>query len=209
MSVSALIAHVGSSKEAFNEFEEKQKAVIAYFVEKGMTRGLRLKWSEIQIAVTSYHNKEVEVRQNPDRVLLYDDYVAEYKDPQTNGLHHKCIEFKGKSCVLIPGKQEWALTRLESQGVRKDTIEASSDLAFTDTMLEDTFEDMALTMFESLPQATGKTLPQVLNGVVISTRIPLPIDNGEKKGNGSSGSNGAIPLADVDVDDDLVHFLTY
>ena len=127
MSLSALIAHVGSSKEAFNEFEEKQKAVIAYFVEKGMTRGLRLKWSEIQIAVTSYHN-EVEVLQNPDRVLLYDDYVAEYKDPHTNGFNHKRIEFQGKSCVLIPGKQEWALTRLESQGVRKDTIEASRSI---------------------------------------------------------------------------------
>ena len=94
--------------------------------------------------------------QDPDEVVPIADYKAEYGNPATNGTGHKCIQWQGELCVVIPAKRRWKVHRSQVMEAALSQTTDNGDFVLTANQLEEQLEIMGDSL---LPfEATGMSL---------------------------------------------------
>ena len=149
---------IGQDESIHSEFVQLQKFAIQKMKDAG-NHDVRITAKEFgaEESVLTLHNKrKVEVAQDPDEVVPIADYKAEYGNPATNGTGHKCIQWQGELCVVIPAKRRWKVHRSQVMEAALSQTTDNGDFVLTANQLEEQLEIMGDSL---LPfEATGMSL---------------------------------------------------
>jgi hypothetical protein len=114
---------IGSDAKLHEGFLQIRSEAVKMFVAAGKTRGFKLDWETVDQRVVTIKRNEVKSEQDPDLYMLFSDYVKDNGDPASNSKGHSRCVHEGHDCVCIPGKLQWKVYKIKSEGVEMQTVQ--------------------------------------------------------------------------------------
>eukprot|EP00975_Prorocentrum_lima_P036791 7740392-Prorocentrum_lima.AAC.1 len=135
MTITALVASVGSSSDEMKKFRGFRKLCLETFRGAG-SRDCRCPWTDFEKKLEYEERSEINAILPEDEFLPWLDYVEAYGDPRTNGHGHNSYTLDGVSGVLVPVSKRTRIQRKKSISVASNTqVDSSSMMQLGDDQI--------------------------------------------------------------------------
>lgn len=159
--------------KAMKLFKERLDNLIKFFIAKG-SRYVAYEGAGLEETVRTNDYEEEGWSEPDDDYWEWEEYVADFGDPRSNGKGHQVTERwnrrekKWETCVVVPGRKIYKYKRRAMKKAEHIKVIDRGQLQLGPTHMSERMQEMAATFGDGLPTATGVRLSSYIFGQATS-----------------------------------------